>query len=374
MIGTPALPGETGLRALAAIGRLPELLRDVRALGRRLAALERRWTWREGRRPVGERTAEIHPTAVVHPGAQFGPGVRVGPFAVVGAGVCLGEDVEIGPHVGPGGAGRGRRAVPDPRGGGHRTPATGPQVEAGDAVGRPDRRGHGGARARHDPPRDHPRRLDGDREGLLPDVARPHRPRLPDRRQRDHDRVHGPHRLRAGRRAGRDLGSHGDPPVRADRDAGHGQRVLADRPGRAAVLHRRGESRRGPRGEHRGAAAGGGGGGRPTQSPARVQDPLPVRPSAGAGAGADPRERRAVAARSSVCATSSRRRSAGSARGERWASASRSGCGPGWSAPATWGSTTSWCTPSCGTWTSWASWTRMPGRRRASPPSTTPRP
>jgi UDP-3-O-[3-hydroxymyristoyl] glucosamine N-acyltransferase len=42
MIGTPALPGETGLRALAAIGRLPELLRDVRALGRRLAALERR--------------------------------------------------------------------------------------------------------------------------------------------------------------------------------------------------------------------------------------------------------------------------------------------------------------------------------------------
>jgi acyl-ACP--UDP-N-acetylglucosamine O-acyltransferase len=33
--------------------------------------------------------------------------------------------------------------------------------------------------------------------------------------------------------------------------------------------------------------------------------------------------------RSSTCATSSRRRSAGSARGERWAIASRSGCGPG---------------------------------------------
>jgi UDP-3-O-[3-hydroxymyristoyl] glucosamine N-acyltransferase len=42
VIGTPAMPGDTGLRALAAIGRLPELLRDVRALGRRVDALERR--------------------------------------------------------------------------------------------------------------------------------------------------------------------------------------------------------------------------------------------------------------------------------------------------------------------------------------------
>jgi UDP-3-O-[3-hydroxymyristoyl] glucosamine N-acyltransferase len=42
MIGTPALPGDAGLRALAAIGRLPDLLRDVRALGRRMAALEQR--------------------------------------------------------------------------------------------------------------------------------------------------------------------------------------------------------------------------------------------------------------------------------------------------------------------------------------------
>jgi UDP-3-O-[3-hydroxymyristoyl] glucosamine N-acyltransferase len=42
MIGTPAMPGGMGLRALAAIGRLPEVLRDVRALGRRLDALERR--------------------------------------------------------------------------------------------------------------------------------------------------------------------------------------------------------------------------------------------------------------------------------------------------------------------------------------------
>jgi UDP-3-O-[3-hydroxymyristoyl] glucosamine N-acyltransferase len=42
VIGTPAMPGDTGLRALAAIGRLPELLRDVRALGRRMDALERR--------------------------------------------------------------------------------------------------------------------------------------------------------------------------------------------------------------------------------------------------------------------------------------------------------------------------------------------
>jgi UDP-3-O-[3-hydroxymyristoyl] glucosamine N-acyltransferase len=42
MIGTPAMSGDAGLRALAAIGRLPELMRDVRALGRRLEALERR--------------------------------------------------------------------------------------------------------------------------------------------------------------------------------------------------------------------------------------------------------------------------------------------------------------------------------------------
>ena len=42
MIGTPAMEGDRGLRALAAIGRLPDLLKDVRALGRRLDALERR--------------------------------------------------------------------------------------------------------------------------------------------------------------------------------------------------------------------------------------------------------------------------------------------------------------------------------------------
>jgi UDP-3-O-[3-hydroxymyristoyl] glucosamine N-acyltransferase len=42
MIGTPAMPGGAGLRALAAIGRLPEILQDVRALGRRLSVLERR--------------------------------------------------------------------------------------------------------------------------------------------------------------------------------------------------------------------------------------------------------------------------------------------------------------------------------------------
>jgi UDP-3-O-[3-hydroxymyristoyl] glucosamine N-acyltransferase len=41
-IGTPAMAGDAGLRALAAIARLPDLLRDVRALGRRLAALEQR--------------------------------------------------------------------------------------------------------------------------------------------------------------------------------------------------------------------------------------------------------------------------------------------------------------------------------------------
>ena len=63
----------------------------------------RRWsggrTWREGPRPVGERTTDIHASAVVHPSAQFGPGVRVGPFAVIGPGVCVGEDTEIGPHA-----------------------------------------------------------------------------------------------------------------------------------------------------------------------------------------------------------------------------------------------------------------------------------
>jgi UDP-3-O-[3-hydroxymyristoyl] glucosamine N-acyltransferase len=42
MIGTPAMAGGDGLRALAAISRLPEILKDLRALGRRLAALEER--------------------------------------------------------------------------------------------------------------------------------------------------------------------------------------------------------------------------------------------------------------------------------------------------------------------------------------------
>jgi UDP-3-O-[3-hydroxymyristoyl] glucosamine N-acyltransferase len=53
MIGTPAMPGDAGLRALAAIGRLPELLRDVRALGRRVAALERRLGTDGGPAPRG---------------------------------------------------------------------------------------------------------------------------------------------------------------------------------------------------------------------------------------------------------------------------------------------------------------------------------
>jgi UDP-3-O-[3-hydroxymyristoyl] glucosamine N-acyltransferase len=42
MMGSPAMSGDAGLRALVAIGRLPDLLRDVRALGRRMEALERR--------------------------------------------------------------------------------------------------------------------------------------------------------------------------------------------------------------------------------------------------------------------------------------------------------------------------------------------
>jgi UDP-3-O-[3-hydroxymyristoyl] glucosamine N-acyltransferase len=42
MIGTPAMAGGEGLRALAAIGRLPELMRELRSLGRRMAVLEQR--------------------------------------------------------------------------------------------------------------------------------------------------------------------------------------------------------------------------------------------------------------------------------------------------------------------------------------------
>jgi UDP-3-O-[3-hydroxymyristoyl] glucosamine N-acyltransferase len=53
MIGTPAMPGDTGRRALVAISRLPDLLRDVRALGRRVDALERRLGTREGTVPRG---------------------------------------------------------------------------------------------------------------------------------------------------------------------------------------------------------------------------------------------------------------------------------------------------------------------------------
>ena len=42
VIGTPAIPAEAGIRVMAALARLPAMLRDVRALGHRLAALERR--------------------------------------------------------------------------------------------------------------------------------------------------------------------------------------------------------------------------------------------------------------------------------------------------------------------------------------------
>jgi UDP-3-O-[3-hydroxymyristoyl] glucosamine N-acyltransferase len=52
LIGTPAMPAEQGLRALASIARLPELLRSVRALGRRVAALEA-GAGDGGTRPVG---------------------------------------------------------------------------------------------------------------------------------------------------------------------------------------------------------------------------------------------------------------------------------------------------------------------------------
>jgi UDP-3-O-[3-hydroxymyristoyl] glucosamine N-acyltransferase len=41
-IGTPAMPADPGRRALVALTRLPELLRSVRALDRRVAALESR--------------------------------------------------------------------------------------------------------------------------------------------------------------------------------------------------------------------------------------------------------------------------------------------------------------------------------------------
>ena len=53
MIGTPAMPADIGLRALAAMGRLPDLLRDVRALGRRVDALERQLAARAGGEPGG---------------------------------------------------------------------------------------------------------------------------------------------------------------------------------------------------------------------------------------------------------------------------------------------------------------------------------
>jgi len=55
MIGTPAMAGGEGLRALAAISRLPELMRDLRLLGRRLAALEGKLGIGEGPRAAGER-------------------------------------------------------------------------------------------------------------------------------------------------------------------------------------------------------------------------------------------------------------------------------------------------------------------------------
>jgi UDP-3-O-[3-hydroxymyristoyl] glucosamine N-acyltransferase len=53
MVGTPAIQGDAGLRTLAAIGRLPDLMRDMRALGRRVDALERRFESEGGPGPGG---------------------------------------------------------------------------------------------------------------------------------------------------------------------------------------------------------------------------------------------------------------------------------------------------------------------------------
>ena len=53
MIGSPAIPGDAGLRAFAAVGRLPGILRDLRALGRRVEALEGRLGASEGATPGG---------------------------------------------------------------------------------------------------------------------------------------------------------------------------------------------------------------------------------------------------------------------------------------------------------------------------------
>jgi UDP-3-O-[3-hydroxymyristoyl] glucosamine N-acyltransferase len=42
LLGTPAMPVETARRALAAVPRLPDLIRAVRALERRVVELEHR--------------------------------------------------------------------------------------------------------------------------------------------------------------------------------------------------------------------------------------------------------------------------------------------------------------------------------------------
>ena len=100
VIGTPAMPADVGAPGAWPRWRASRTCCGTCGLwGAAGGARAEARTWREGPRPVGERTTDIHPTAVVHPGARLGPGVRVGPFAVIGQGVCLGEDVEIGPHV-----------------------------------------------------------------------------------------------------------------------------------------------------------------------------------------------------------------------------------------------------------------------------------
>ncbi len=278
--------------------QLPELIKRVRALEKRVRELE-------------ERRGVIHPTAVIDPRAELASGRAGRPLFHHRA---RGDDRSGRGDRRPRGAGRpGARRRPRPRRprGDHRRRAAGPQVPRGHAGGRLPRRRFGGPRVRDHPSR-HPR---GPRHHGGPPLPHhglePRGPRLRARRPRHRHQLRGADRAHHRRGPRDDRRPHRHPSVQPHRHLRLHRRLLQGHPGRPALRHR---GRRA-----RGRALGQRGGHAPRRDRRRL-----------AAAGAGPR---------SACSTA-----------RAWRPAPRSsGCGRS-SATIRWsrGSWSSWRRPSAG--------------------------
>jgi beta-hydroxyacyl-ACP dehydratase FabZ len=195
----------------------------------------------------------IHPTAIIDPSARLGAGVTVGPYCIIGRRVELGDGCHLQHHVtimGPSRIGRDNQF--------YAYGSIGQQTQ--DLKYRVSPPGWKWAMATPSASsapssRHQPGRQDDHRQPQPLPLLRPHRPRL-HRRQSRHllqqrhprrprDRGGPRHPRRPQRRAS----------VLPHRHARHHRWLLEDRPGRAALLHRRRQSGTRPRPQHRRPAA-----------------------------------------------------------------------------------------------------------------------